>query len=97
MVIEWLHYRVAPADQPAFLAADAAVWTAMLSACAGFLGKETWRAAETPDRLSLVIRWQSRAAWHAVPADRLAATEARFRAAYTGAADFLGCTDLDVL
>jgi uncharacterized protein (TIGR03792 family) len=97
MVIEWLHYRVPPADQPAFLAADAAVWTAMLSACPGFLGKETWRNSAAPDRLALIIRWKSRAEWHSVPADSLAATEARFRAAFTGTAEFLGCTDLDIL
>lgn len=97
MVIEWLSYRVPPEDQPAFLAADAAVWTAALSSCPGYRGKETWRRADAPDRIDLIIRWDSRAAWHAVPAPLLTDAESRFRAAFTGSADFLGCTDLDLL
>lgn len=97
MVIEWLSYRVPPADQPAFLAADAAVWTATLTRLPGCIAKETWVRADAPDRVDLIIRWQSRAHWHAVPRDLLADTESRFRAAFTGQADFLGCTDLDVL
>jgi uncharacterized protein (TIGR03792 family) len=97
MVIEWLSYRVPEADQPAFLAADAAVWTAALSGCAGYGGKETWRRAEAPDRIDLIIRWETRDHWKAVPGPLLAETEARFRAMFSGEAEFLGCTDLDVV
>jgi uncharacterized protein (TIGR03792 family) len=97
MVIEWLSFSVPVADQPAFLAADAAIWTATLAACPGFMGKETWVRADAPDRIDLIIRWNSRADWHAVPRDSLDATETRFRGAFAGQATFLGCTDLDVV
>ena len=97
MVIEWLHYRVPLAQQPAFLQADAAVWTAALSPRPGYLGKQVWRDSADPDSLSLIIRWHSRAEWKAVPADLLEDTERRFREAFAGEAEFLGCTDLDVV
>ena len=96
MVIEWLSYRVPEADQAAFMAADAAVWTAALAGCAGFRGKETWRRADAPDQIDLIIRWETREAWKAVPGPLLAETETRFRAMFTGEAEFRGCTDLDV-
>lgn len=96
MVIERLGYRVPRATQEAFLAADAAIWTVALATRPGFLGKEVWRPAEDPDRLELIIRWESRAAWKAVPADLLAETGARFRAAFPGEAAFLGCTEFEV-
>jgi uncharacterized protein (TIGR03792 family) len=97
MVIEWLTYRVSPALHDRFLAVDQAIWTAALAAQPGYLGKEVWRAEDAPDRINLIIRWETRAAWKAVPAGLLQETEMRFRAAFPEEAEFLGCTDLDVV
>ncbi|MCC5975960.1 MAG: TIGR03792 family protein [Rubellimicrobium sp.] len=96
MVIERLGYMVPRVMQGAFLEADQAIWTAALATQPGYLGKEVWRPADDPDRLELIIRWDNRAAWKAVPARLLAETEARFRAAFPGEAAFLGCTELEV-
>jgi uncharacterized protein (TIGR03792 family) len=96
-VIEWLTFRVPSADQARFLELDAAIWTLALAACPGFLGKEVWRAATDPEVLNLIIRWQSRAEWKAVPPALLAETETRFAAAFGRSVPAQSCTDLDVL
>jgi uncharacterized protein (TIGR03792 family) len=97
MVIEYLTYQVAEADQPRFIRDDAAIWTAALSTQPGYLGKEIWRDVTRPDHLCLVIRWDSREAWHAVPRALLDATNARFQATFGTGATLHGCTDLDVM
>jgi uncharacterized protein (TIGR03792 family) len=97
LVIEQLTFEVPVAEQPRFLAEDAAIWTAALSARPGFLGKESWREADRPDRLHLVIRWADREAWKAVPADLLARTDAAFTAALGVTYPVLRCLDQDVL
>lgn len=96
MVIEWLTFRVDPADQPAWLAADAAIWTPALAAQPGYRGKEVWIDQAEPAALSLVIRWESMAAWKSVPRVLLDATEAAFQARLGRAWPVLSCTALDV-
>ena len=96
-VIEHLTVRVPLALQPRYLAADAAVWTAVLSAQPGYLGKEVWADMDDPERLHLVIRWASRADWDAVPRPLLDATEARFRAATGAEIPIDGCMALRVV
>lgn len=97
MVIEWLTFRMPAEDQARFLALDADIWTPALASCPGFLGKEAWHAAADPEQVNLIIRWQCRADWKAVPADLLAETEARFVAALGRSVPVRSCTDLDVL
>jgi uncharacterized protein (TIGR03792 family) len=97
MVIEQLTFRVPVAAQPGFLAADAAIWTPALAAQPGFLGKESWREAEAPETLHLIIRWSSRAAWKAVPGPLLAETDQRFIAAVGAHYPVLRCCDQEVV
>lgn len=96
MVIEMLQIRVPVTDQARYIAADAAIWTPALAQNAGFLGKEIWSPQDDPDTLHLVIRWASRAAWHAVPQDLLARTDAAFRAAMGRDYPVISCTDFNV-
>jgi uncharacterized protein (TIGR03792 family) len=97
MVIEHLVLSVPLALQPRFMQTDAVVWTATLAAQPGFLGKETWAEAADPDKLHLIIRWQSRAAWHAIPPALLAETDARMTAAFGQPCAVISCADYDVL
>ena len=97
MVIEQLTFQVPVADQPRFLAEDAAIWTPALASQPGFLGKEVWREAATPHRLHLIIRWADRASWQSVPTDLLARTDAAFVAALGVEYPVLSCLDQDVL
>jgi uncharacterized protein (TIGR03792 family) len=97
MIIEQLTFRVPAALRPRYLALDAEIWTATLAAQPGYLGKEVWVEADDPDTLHLIIRWQARAQWHAVPADLLAATERRFAEALGQHLPVLRCLDQEVL
>jgi uncharacterized protein (TIGR03792 family) len=96
VVIEWLQVRVPVADQARYIAADTAIWSAALARNAGYLGKEIWSPHDDPDTLNLVIRWASRAAWHAVPKSLLEQTDTAFRAAMGQDHPVLSCTDYDV-
>jgi uncharacterized protein (TIGR03792 family) len=96
MVIEWLTFRIPAAQQAAWIAADAAIWTPALAAWPGFAGKEVWTGHDEPDHLSLIIRWHSHDAWKAVPRATLDATEAAFRARTGAAFPVLTCTALVV-
>jgi uncharacterized protein (TIGR03792 family) len=97
MVIEFLTFHVPLTDQPAFIAADAAIWTATLSCQPGYLGKDIWRDKASPDSLRLVIRWASRNAWRAVPRALLDQTNADFVAALGQSYPVLSCTEFDVI
>ncbi|MEM8592988.1 MAG: TIGR03792 family protein [Pseudomonadota bacterium] len=97
MIIEHLTLNVPPETRAAFLECDAAIWTTTLAAQAGFLGKETWIEAEAPDRVHLIIRWETREAWKSVPPDLLAATDARMTDAMGAPQAVLSCTDLEVV
>jgi uncharacterized protein (TIGR03792 family) len=80
MVIEWLGFQVLPELREKFIAEDEKIWTAVLSGADGFLGKEIWIEPEKSDRLSLIIRWQTRQQWKAVPIELLQEAEAKFMA-----------------
>lgn len=81
MVIEWLSFQVKPELREKFIAEDEKIWTAVLSDADGFLGKEIWLDPSNSDRLYLIIRWQTRQQWKAVPIKLLQETEAKFMAA----------------
>jgi uncharacterized protein (TIGR03792 family) len=81
MVIEWLRYRVPTEFQTEFLEADARLWTPILAAQTGFLGKETWLEPADAQTLTLVIRWASLAEWKSIPASLLESTDRAFFAA----------------
>jgi uncharacterized protein (TIGR03792 family) len=97
MIIEHLTFDVPLPLRPRFLALDAGIWTATLAAQPGYLGKEVWADTDPPGTLHLMIRWTSREAWKAVPADLLAETDRRFAAALGQAVPVLTCTEHRVL
>ena len=78
MVIEWLNFWVEPELREKFITEDQQIWTPALATQDGFLGKEIWLNPESSDRLFLVIRWQTKQQWNAVPRELLDQTEAKF-------------------
>lgn len=78
MVIEWLRVKVAPELRERYIQKDAEIWTPVLAEYPGFLGKQVWINPHNPSEVILVIHWESREAWKAVPADRLEATDQEF-------------------
>ncbi|VEP18972.1 conserved hypothetical protein [Hyella patelloides LEGE 07179] len=81
MVIEWLGFRVEPKLREKFIEEDEKIWTPVLADADGFLGKEIWIAPGQSDRVFLIIRWQTREQWKAVPMELLVETEAKFMSA----------------
>jgi uncharacterized protein (TIGR03792 family) len=78
MVIEWLEFKVTPASREKFIQKDAEVWTPVLARYTGFLGKEIWINPLAPERVILVIRWQTKDDWQSVPQTVLEETEKKF-------------------
>jgi uncharacterized protein (TIGR03792 family) len=81
MVIEWLGFQIQPELREKFIQEDEKIWTAVLSRADGFLSKEIWIEPNKSDRIFMIIRWQTREQWKAVPIDLLNETEAKFMTA----------------
>jgi uncharacterized protein (TIGR03792 family) len=97
MVIEQLRFSVPVSDHARFIAEDARIWTKSLAAQPGFIGKAIWSDHATPETLLLVISWNSREEWHAVPRTVLDDTDRRFNQAMGVTYPVLACIDYDVL
>lgn len=78
MVIELLKFKVTPERREEFVQKDTKIWTAMLANSPGFISKEVWINPHDTSQLVLVIRWESREQWNAVPQELLEKTEAEF-------------------
>lgn len=78
MIIEWLKFRVSVESRDIFIQLDNQVWTSVLSQFPGFLGKEVWISPHTPDEITVMIRWETREQWKAIPCTILEETEQKF-------------------
>lgn len=98
MIIEYLTFEVPPDQQALFLYWDDRLWTTILSQQPGYQGKEIWRDRDYPQRLQIVIRWESWEHWQAISPEHLQATEQNFQAALQAAHcsyQLLGCQPLE--
>jgi uncharacterized protein (TIGR03792 family) len=87
MVIEMLRVQVPMDEIDRYIRLDAEIWTPVLSACQGFLGKEVW---SNPDgEIMMIVRWATREEWKAIPQLLLNATEHAFVSAIGHAVPFL--------
>ena len=78
MIIEWLGFTVKPQLRDKFVTQDHKIWTPILANVAGFVGKEVWFDPVRRDRVYIVVRWQSREQWQAIPPSLLQETEEKF-------------------
>jgi uncharacterized protein (TIGR03792 family) len=97
MVIEALRFSVPVEWQARFLEEDARHWTPVLSRQAGFAGKESVHDHANPATLLLLIRWDSREQWKAVPSAELEDADRCFTAALGQHFPVLECIDYQVL
>lgn len=81
MVIEWLKFRVEPQAREKFIELDFQIWTQALAQYPGHLGKEVWINPKADDEVELIVKWDTREHWLAVPPDVLAQIEAKFKTA----------------
>lgn len=73
MVVEWLKFEVAKADQAVFLHYDELIWTRALERYDGFIQKQVW--LEGDNTVICVIWWAHRQLWKQIPPDDLTAIE----------------------
>jgi uncharacterized protein (TIGR03792 family) len=78
MVIELLKIKVPPEIQQEYIQKDAEIWTAALAEYPGFVSKQVWLDPNNPTEVTLVIYWQTRSQWKAIPQEDLAVIEQRF-------------------
>ncbi|MGB2924223.1 MAG: TIGR03792 family protein [Limnothrix sp.] len=77
-VVEYLRYAVPPADQTLFIEKEAEIWGQFNASFPGFNGKEIWQDPQHPNRLVVVVHWQSRAQMQAIPKAQIKLTDDQF-------------------
>ena len=76
MVVEFLTFRVEPAERDEWLEVEARTWSRFLEQQPGFVRKEIWLSADDPTAVHAVIHWRDRESWKAIPDSELAAVDA---------------------
>lgn len=71
MVVEWLTFRVSPAEREVWLAREEEVWSRFLECCAGFVRKQMWIEEDEPDEIHAVIWWESRDLWKRISPEQV--------------------------
>jgi uncharacterized protein (TIGR03792 family) len=79
MDIEYLRFRVDPAQREIFIEQDACIWSSVLEGYPGYLGKEIWINPEDDSEVIVLVRWRSFEEWQAVPPEILQEAETRFQ------------------
>jgi uncharacterized protein (TIGR03792 family) len=78
MVIEYLKVEVPITLRERYIQTDAEIWTPILASYPGFVRKEVWINPRKETELVMVIHWQTKEAWKAIPVDVLQETDRRF-------------------
>ena len=89
MIVEWLKFRMDPAQRQHYIDTDSAIWTPTLAQYPGFIDKATWLDPAHDDEVVLVIRWASREQWKAINEDELTEITQRFDEAFGASYDML--------
>ena len=84
MVVELLRFTVPPEQREAFIERDAEVWTPVLAARPGFLGKMALADRNDPGQVVFVTQWESLEHWQSFPDDLRQKLDAQMRDLYTG-------------
>lgn len=78
MVIELLKVKIPPKLREEYIQKDAEIWTAALAKYPGFMGKEVWINPNDLTEVVLIIRWQTKEHWDAIPEVDLAQIAFKF-------------------
>ncbi|WP_353930035.1 TIGR03792 family protein [Okeanomitos corallinicola TIOX110] len=78
MVIELLKFKVPGELRETFIQKDEEIWSSALSKYPGFLGKEVWINPDDFTEVLIVVRWQNRELWKAIPEEKINAVSQEF-------------------
>ena len=76
MVIEFLTFKVDPAERDEWLSIEEQTWSRYLEKRPGFIRKEVWTNRDHPDEVHAVIWWSDEATWFTVPEEDIVAVDA---------------------
>ena len=76
MVIEFLTFRVDPAERAAWMEVEERTWSRFLERQAGFVRKQLWVDVDDETHVHAMIEWESLEHWKAIPDAELAAVDA---------------------
>jgi uncharacterized protein (TIGR03792 family) len=68
MVIEFLTFRVDPAERAEWLPVEEETWTRFLERQPGFVRKELWTNRDDPFEVHAIIWWQNQESWFSITA-----------------------------
>lgn len=75
MVIEFLTFRVDPADRSEWMAVEERTWSRFLERQAGFVRKQLWIDVNDDEHVHAMIEWESIDHWQSIPNGELAAVD----------------------
>jgi uncharacterized protein (TIGR03792 family) len=78
VVIEFLTFRVDPAELAEWLSSEEATWSRFLERQDGFVSKQMWVERDRPGEVHAVITWRNEESWKAIPQTELDAVDAAF-------------------
>lgn len=76
MVIEFLTFRVDPAEREQWLPIEEQTWSRYLERQRGFIRKEMWTNREDPAEVHAVIWWTDQETWFSIPDSEIADVDA---------------------
>jgi uncharacterized protein (TIGR03792 family) len=75
VVIEFLSFRVDPAERAAWMEVEEQAWSRFLERQAGFVRKQLWIDVDDEHHVHVMIEWASVDHWKSIPHDQLAAVD----------------------
>ncbi|MDX2213648.1 MAG: TIGR03792 family protein [Oculatellaceae cyanobacterium bins.114] len=78
MVIEFLRFTVTAELREQFVRLDSDIWTPVLAATSGFLGKEVWISPDDLTEVVVIVHWETFEAWQSIAQASLQQTEETF-------------------
>lgn len=75
MVIEFLTFRVDPAERAEWMDVEEATWSRFLERQAGFIRKQLWVDVDDDEHVHAMIEWESVNHWHSIPHAELEAVD----------------------
>lgn len=76
MVIEFLTFRVDPAERAEWLPIEEQTWSRYLERQPGFIRKEMWTNRDDPAEVHAVIWWADQETWFQIPQSEIADVDA---------------------
>jgi uncharacterized protein (TIGR03792 family) len=76
VIVEFLTFRVDPAEQAGWLPVEEQTWSRFLEQQPGFVRKEMWTNREDPWEVHAIIWWETQEQWFSITSEKVAEIDA---------------------